>query len=365
MNVHVMKLLLLATLTLLNNAAAIDVDAAAINTAATSPTFKQFVKFKHQYNRVYATKQDEDRAYKTFVAHLKTLDPTAQHNWRGVTQFSDLTEKEFRQRYAMHVPLVKENNRPTAAAAFTQHILSTLPKEIDWSKRNAVSPVKNQGQCGSCWVFSATGSMEGALAIATGLPVVSLSEEEYLACYAPNRQICNGGDVEAAFRWAQSRSICTERAYPYVAPTGKPFPPPPKLVCKASMCNSTANVGLKQGQLLNWTYVAKNDIGAMMVAVSQGPVSITVNAGPMANYRGGVMSGQCNPYGYGDHAVLVVGYGHDNATGLDYWKIKNSYGTQFGENGYIRVKRNDSLCNGAGELGMLQAGLYPTVVANR
>jgi C1A family cysteine protease len=359
-----MKLLLLAALTLLNNAAAID-------TAATSsPTSndQQFKQFKHHYNKVYNTKQDEDRAYQTFVAHLQTLDTTDPNNWRGVTQFSDLTEKEFRQKYAMHVPLVKDNNRPaatTTTAAFTQHILPTLPKEIDWTKRNAVSPVKNQGQCGSCWVFSATGSMEGALAIATGLPVVSLSEEEYLACYSPNRQICNGGDAEAAFRWAQSHSICTESAYPYVAPTGKPYPPPPTHVCKASMCNSTANVGLKQGQLLNWTYVAKNDIGAMMVAVSQGPVSITVNAGPMANYRGGVMSGQCNPYGYGDHAVLVVGYGHDIATGLDYWKIKNSYGTQFGENGYIRVKRNDSLCNGAGELGMLQAGLYPTVVANR
>ena len=177
--------------------------------------------------------------------------------------------------------------------------------------------------------------------------------------------VCNGGDFNEGFIWASKHAICTESADPYIAPTGKPYPPPPKLVCNMTACADSDKVGIPQGEVIGHVYVPMKSEAALMAAVALGPVSVSVFGGALQNYRGGVMSGQCMTAQHGDHAMLVVGYGTDAATGLEFWKIKNSYGTAFGESGFMRLKRNDSVCGGAtglGGIGILSGPGYPQVV---
>ena len=332
-----------------------------------------FDEFKKIYNRQYTTSEEALRK-QIFNENVRLSDT---HNmkegvtWKkGVTQFSDLTKEEFQKHHTMAGFHNATRNVAAVAAAASVSIdhaadralLATLPLSVDWTLIGAVTPVKNQGQCGSCWVFAATGSMEGALSIASGKAAVSLSEEEYLACYGKDYTVCNGGDAAQALRWAQNHSICTEASYPYVAPTGKPFPPPPTLVCHASNCSNPANVGVPQGYVTQIHYVTPKSEVALMEAVSIGPVAVSIDAGALSQYRSGVISGQCAGY-IGDHAVLVVGYGHDDASGLDYWKVKNSYGIDFGEAGYFRAQRNNTKCGGGtGEMGILESPVYPTIV---
>ena len=206
--------------------------------------------------------------------------------------------------------------------------------------------------------------MEGFLQIAKGLPSTPptvLSEEEYLACYSSGYAVCNGGDAEAAFRWALTHPICTESSYPYIPPTGKPYPPPPVLHCNASSCSLPGAVGLPLGDVKSIQYVATKSEAALMAAVALGPVSVSVWAGDLQHYRDGIMSGNCMPYQSGDHVMLVTGYGTD-ANGTEYWTLKNSYGKEFGEQGFMRLKRNDSACNAYGGIGILSGPVYASIV---
>jgi C1A family cysteine protease len=334
-----------------------------------------FAAYKQAFAKAYGTPEEEARREAILYDNLARADaanrrhggePAAAAATYGATQFSDLTREEFLRRYAQQQQQQPEDDdQRDSEGAAADHVVDTssLPASIDWTTKNAVTPVKNQGQCGSCWVFAGVGAMEGALAIASGLKgaPVSLSEEEYLACYSPGYAVCNGGEASAAILWAKTRSLCTEEAYPYIAPTGKPFPPPPKLVCNVSNCSQPGAEGLPVGAVKGVNYVTPKSEAALMAAVAKQPVAISVWAGPLQNYRKGIMRGECMPYQRGDHAMLVVGYGED-AAGVQYWKIKNSYGPVFGEAGYMRVKRNDSACNANGGLGLLSSPVYPTVV---
>ena len=283
-------------------------------------------------------------------------------SWSGITQFSDLTTDEFKQKYMMKQ--IKYN--PVASPNYDYNlklekkIIASLPSSIDWVQRGAVTEIKNQGQCGSCWVFAATGALEGARAIASNLTtLVSLSEEEYLACYGKDYSVCNGGDFIEAFLYAKKNAICKESAYPYIAPTGKPYPPPPKLHCNASNCSHLDAVGIPLGDVLGYVRVVPKSEANLMKAVAVGPVSVSVDGGALQLYSGGIMEGQCMTAQHGDHAMLVVGYGSVNGT--NYWKIKNSYGKMFGIHGYMLLKRNDSLCGPTGGMGILSDPGYPLV----
>ena len=334
-----------------------------------------FASYKQAFSKSYDTSEEEDRREIIFQDNMASAISSNQRHGGvaggaiyGATQFSDLTQIEFLQRYTQQYPRPDDEKVTitTTTTTITHANLidvSSLPTSIDWTTKNAVTPVKNQGQCGSCWVFAGVGAMESALAIASGLqgPPVSLSEEEYLACYSKGYAVCNGGDASAAILWAKTRNLCTEESYPYIPPTGVPFPPPPKLVCNASNCSQPGAVGLPAGAVKSVNYVTPKSEEALMAAVAKQPVAIAVWAGPLQNYRKGIMHGECMPYQRGDHAMLVVGYGEDENTGMQYWKIKNSYGTLFGEAGYMRLKRNDTACNENGGLGLLSNPVYPTV----
>jgi KDEL-tailed cysteine endopeptidase len=220
-----------------------------------------------------------------------------------------------------------------------------LPDSVDWIEKGAVTKVKNQAQCGSCWAFSTTGALEGAWEIATG-ELVSLSEQQLVDCAKKFQEAgCGGGEMDNAFKYAEQTTMCTETSYPYKAKNG---------ICQASNCSA----GIPQGGVVGFKDVAGDDTEALMDAVAQQPVSVAIEADQMAFqlYRGGVLNGTCGTRL--DHGVLVVGYGTEN--GIDYWKVKNSWGPTWGMDGYLKVLRGKK---GPGECGIKMQPSYPVVKA--
>merc|ERR1711934_373695 len=195
-----------------------------------------------------------------------------------------------------------------------------LPDTVDWTTRGAVNAIKNQGQCGSCWAFSTVGTLESAWQIATGT-LYSLAEQQLVDCDTSDDG-CSGGWPHTAYDSYISRNgYCSEDSYAYTASGGS---------CRVSSCD----VKLPQGSVTGHTNVAKSSVGLKSALASQ-PVSVTVNAGQLQLYANGVVTGSCS--GQINHAVIAVGYGTD---GRDYFKIRNSWGTSWGESGYIRLGQN-------------------------
>jgi len=245
---------------------------------------------------------------------------------------------------------MKKPSAPFAGATYlgrhVRDVNETLPASIDWVTKGAVTPVKNQGECGSCWAFSTTGSLEGANFVQNG-KLESLSEQQFVDCAASyGTNGCNGGMMDDAFKFAENTAICTEDSYPYRGRVGN--------------CLTCDTNGLTSGAVTGYKDVATDSQEDLMSAVAQQPVSIGIEADQKVFqlYKGGVLSGMCGAKI--DHGVLVVGYGTD-ATGGDYWKVKNSWDVSFGEDGYVRLARGKE---GAGECGILTTPSYPVVQKN-
>jgi len=223
-----------------------------------------------------------------------------------------------------------------------------LPDSVDWVAEGKVTPVKNQGQCGSCWAFSTTGSVEARVAIATG-NLVSLSEQELVDCAgAEGNHGCNGGLMDYGFEYVeQEKGLCTEDSYKYVAKT------------KKLECSSMRSACTRADPITSHKDVQQNSESQLQAAVAQGPVSIAIEADQEAFqlYKDGVLEGRCGKKL--DHGVLAVGYGHDASENMDFWKVKNSWGASWGENGYIRMCRNCNKNMGAGECGLAGQPSYP------
>jgi len=251
----------------------------------------------------------------------------------SMNEFGDLTADEFKAQYHGLLPFRSEYLKAQNAPAFPKDL--KIASSVDWTTKGAVTPVKNQGQCGSCWAFSTTGSIEGAHQIATG-KLVPLSEQELVDCAGSSgNQGCNGGLMDNAFEWVIKNGLCTESSYPYKAKGGS---------CSKGCKSATSITGFKD--------VPKGDEDSLMKAANVNPVSIAIEADQFAFqfYQGGVMDGTCGKKL--DHGVLLVGYGTDG--GQDYWKIKNSWGASWGEEGYIRVVRGKNIC------GLADSASYPT-----
>jgi cathepsin L len=292
-----------------------------------------FTQWMGKFEKTYAPEEFFYR-YNVFKSNM---DYVEQHNAKNLSytvelnKFADLTSGEFKNVFLGYKPELRRGEVRTMV-----DIPNTYPSgSLDWSQKGAVTGVKDQGQCGSCWAFSTTGSVEGAVAIKHGV-LTSLSEQELMDCsWSDGNMACNGGLMDNAFKWVMQNGLCSESSYPYTATSSR--------TCKSTSCAMVANTKITGYKDVTHT---ENALGA---AVDMGPVSVAIEADQAGfqMYKGGVFNGVCGKNL--DHGVLVVGYGHDTTSNLDYWKVKNSWGTSWGEAGYIRMVRNQDECGIADE----------------
>jgi len=251
----------------------------------------------------------------------------------AVNEFADMTFTEFHAKMTGY----KTRSAPYARSLNTEgpHEDIVAPTSVDWRTKGVVTPVKNQQQCGSCWAFSATGSTEGSVAIKTG-KLTSLSEQQLVDCSdSYGNQGCNGGLMDQAFEYIIANGITTEAAYPYTAQDGQ--------------CQSGKPVA---SRLTSYVDVTAGSEDALLQAVALGPVSVAIEADQQCFqfYSGGILSDPSCGMQL-DHGVLAVGYG--TTAGTDFWIVKNSWGTSWGESGYIRMIRGQNEC------GIAQEASYP------
>lgn len=314
--------------------------------------WKSFVSFQSRFKKIYPSETELQQRFQIFKENVITI---FQHNLEkkenytmGINQFTDLTSMEF-EKDVIRGGFIGTTESPSlrGKSKCSQYSYQQIkvPSSIDWRTSGAVTPVKDQGQCGSCWSFSATGAMEGAWSIATG-NLVSLSEEQLVDCSKRYGNLgCNGGLMDNAFQYAIDNGMCAESDYPYIASAGS-----------SGSCQSTCD---PEVTVKDCADVPANNQLALKEAVSFGPVSIAIEADTriFQSYSSGVItSSSCGTDL--DHGVLIVGYGTED--GIDYWLVKNSWSTTWGDEGYVKIERSDST-NDIGICGIAAQPSFPIV----
>jgi len=293
-----------------------------------------FSKWVQQHNKKYETTEFMER----FRIFKSNLDFVTEQNQKNLTytlemnHFGDLSWDEFRTTYLGY----NHVKQPFLRSLNEQEMEVDGPlADIDWRTKGAVTPVKNQGQCGSCWAFSSTGSLEAQHQKATG-SLVSFSEQQLVDCaHSFGNNGCRGGLMDHAFEYWKQNAACKEADYAYTARDG---------TCKNTCTGVTKTSGYKD--------VPSGQENALDGFLANGPVSIAIEADQSSFqfYKGGVFQGPCGRNL--DHGVLLVGSG-GGANG--YWIVKNSWGAGWGEQGYIRFQRGKNMC------GIAQAASQPMV----
>nr|GMC60684.1 cysteine proteinase COT44-like [Ipomoea batatas] len=297
-----------------------------------------------EHGKAYNGLGEMDKRFEIFKDNLKFID---EHNSMenrtykvGLNKFADLTNDEYRSRFLgtrsdAKRRYVKSRN---ASQRYGFRASEMLPESVDWRKNGAVAPVKDQGSCGSCWAFSTVAAVESINQIVTG-ELVTLSEQELVDCDRSYNEGCNGGLMDYAFQFIISNGgIDTEAHYPYKGSDG---------VCDSKNAKTVTIDGYED--------VPQNE-NALKKAVAHQPVSIAIEASGRAFqfYSSGIFTGKCGTEL--DHAVVVVGYGSEN--GSDYWIVKNSWGSSWGEGGYVRMERNVGGTH-SGKCGITMEASYP------
>uniref|UniRef100_A0A0D9W2N7 Peptidase C1A papain C-terminal domain-containing protein n=1 Tax=Leersia perrieri TaxID=77586 RepID=A0A0D9W2N7_9ORYZ len=296
-----------------------------------------------QYGRVYKDAAEKARrfeVFKTNVAFIESFNAGNHKFWLGVNQFADLTNYEFKAMKT-NKGFIPNTVRDPTGFRYENVSIDALPATVDWRTKGAVTPIKDQGQCGCCWAFSAVAAMEGIVKLNTD-KLISLSEQELVDCDVHGEdQGCEGGLMDDAFKFIiKNGGLTTESNYPYAAADGK---------CKGGS-NSAATIK-------SYEDVPANNEAALMKAVANQPVSVAVDGGDMTFqfYSGGVMTGSCGTDL--DHGIAAIGYG-TASDGTKYWLLKNSWGTTWGENGFLRMEKDIS--DKRGMCGLAMQPSYPT-----
>ncbi|XP_062378394.1 procathepsin L-like [Sardina pilchardus] len=335
-----MKLLIMAAASL-----------AVVSCASLSLEDLEFHAWKLKFDKSYSTPQEEAHrkdiwlsTRRSVLAHNILADQGIKTYRMGMNQFSDMDSEEFRQTVLLG-SMIPSNETRTLPNRGT---FTSIPKggavkladTVDWREKGCVTDVKEQGACGSCWAFSATGALESHYCIKHGsLP--SLSEQQLVDCSRPyGNHGCSNGSREGAFDYViEAGGVDTEASYSYEGEDGTCRFDPAGV---AVTCSSYEYVTPQGDESALQSYVA-----------NQGPVSVAVNATEIQGYQSGVFNNpSCSQEV--NHAMLVVGYGNEG--GQDYWLVKNSWGTSWGEGGYIKMSRNQG-----NQCGIASYALFPTV----
>lgn len=306
-----------------------------------------FTEFVKQHNRVYPHQEFFHRYHQFKANHARVIKHNAEaakgvHTYTlGMNRFADLSSAEFRQVMLRQIKSAKQHAhghgqaskiaiQPTPYQPRHKH---DVPAAIDWRSKDAVTSIKDQGNCGSCWAFAAAGAMEGVSALKSG-KLEDFSEQQLVDCVEQGTYTCDtGGEFQGAFSYASGPAgIETAQAYPYLGSSGN--------ACKE-------NKEQQQTQFKGYHNVSVCDEAAMRSAVSENPVAVAIDAGGpnFQLYEAGVyQDDQCsNSIDGVNHAVLVVGYGHSEKGG-DYWIVKNSWGGGWGLGGYVWMQRGTNQC---------------------
>jgi cathepsin F len=299
--------------------------------------FEEYQKFLIKYNKSYSTVEEFKERFEIFKQNFEKVHMhngmLAKHQNEatyelGVNEFFDLTPKEFAKSHLnleiSHMQRIKSLSNSVAA----DYKNGDAPANWDWREQGKVSPVRNQGMCGSCWSFSAIGNIESAYAIKSG-NVVQFSEQQLVDCDTVD-QGCNGGLMEDAFKYLETSGVMTESAYGY---KGK----------KGSCSFDSKKVAAK---VTGYKYASSQDEEQIkQFLYENGPLAIAINATPLQTYLWGIFNPWfefiCNPKEL-NHGVLLVGYGVEKNT--PYWIIKNSWGSGWGEKGYFRLIAGKGAC---------------------
>jgi len=306
--------------------------------------------YKTAHKKRYQTDDEEQMRFGTYLMNKKLIErlnkdlvATGKSYRLEANKYTDWTPQEYRKLLGYRPESPSGKSSPDSATVYYTQTIATsdLPATVNLTAEGYVNPVENQEQCGDCWAFSACGALEGQYFKVTGKSAV-LSEQNLLDCSTNNGNMgCSGGYITSAFMYVtNNKGIDTNSSYPYTE------------VQSTCQYNPANNMGYNTG----YEQVEPGSEGALQQAVAKiGPISVGINAHlpSFQFYEGGVYSSPyCSPYEI-DHAVLVVGYGTYN--GIPYWLIKNSWGTDWGMNGYMMMARNEgNMC------GILSQAFFPT-----
>lgn len=306
-----------------------------------------FENWRKEHGKIYESDEEREHRFRIFADNFAFV---TEHNRLGnhsytlaLNAFADLTHHEFRTAYlGFGLGRGKTPVRHGKGSLFAGYG-GGEPDAVDWREKGAVTKVKDQGSCGDCWAFSATGAIEGINKIVTGT-LVSLSEQELCDCDRSFNTGCNGGLMDYAFKWViDNKGIDTEEDYPYQSAD--------KICLKNKLTRRVVSID-------GYTDVPPNNEKLLLKAVAQQPVSVGICGSQRVFqlYSKGIFSGPCSTSL--DHAVLIVGYGTEN--GKDYWIVKNSWGTRWGMSGYMHMLRNSGDVNGICGINMMPS--FPTKV---
>jgi len=304
---------------------------------AEQPSFEEWKAMFH----IQTNGADEEMKVKYDANVAKIEEMNAENNGASfaVNQFAAMDRAEWKA-YLQRSSARDTTNSPPVLGVHS-HDGSELASSVNWVTSGAVTGVKDQGQCGGCWSFAATGGLEGSYQIASG-KLTSLAEQQFLDCDTVDSG-CGGGLEYQGWNFFkdQNQGICTENSYPYTAQNG---------ACKESSCT----IGIPAGGITGVTHVEKGSASALQSALNSNPVAIGIEADQSAFqfYSGGILSGTCGTNL--DHSVLEVGYD----TADSYWLVKNSWGASWGENGYVKLSMSGDKC------GILDDASFPNVAAS-
>ncbi|KAL9231728.1 hypothetical protein vseg_006917 [Gypsophila vaccaria] len=341
-------LLLLTTALPLATAADMSITTYDLTHPSNDVVSTAFEAWAHRHRKTYNAIEEKRTRLENFKDNLRYVEAHNADVSKATTyklemnRFADLSNVEFRSLY-----FGPRRSRPMERKAVGSARYAVvkegdvLPESVDWREMGAVSNVKDQGQCGSCWAFSTIAAVEGINQIVTG-NLTSLSEQELVDCDTSYNSGCDGGLMDYAFQFIiKNGGIDTDKDYPYKAKNG---------VCDQYREDT------KVVTIDGFEDVPENDEKALQKAVAHQPVSVAIEAGGRAFqlYKSGVFTGSCGTQL--DHGVVAVGYG-TTEDGMDYWIVRNSWGADWGENGYIRLERN--IASKTGKCGIAVEASYP------